>query len=86
VKSLLNHPRRDEDLRGETLGQIVQRVQATRDPNGVTPCWPRIMQVGVIADAEIRHSDIQQSIACRMYRMAAVWRYPARAAGRSAYY
>jgi hypothetical protein len=40
------------------------------------------MQVGLIADAEIPISDkYQQSIACRMSRVPAVWRYAGRAVG-----
>jgi len=30
VKSLLNHPERDDDLQGQTLDQIIQRIQAAQ--------------------------------------------------------
>ncbi len=48
-------------------------------------CWPRVMQVGLIADAEIRNSDkYPAGNAYRMSRVPAVWRYAASAVGPTA--
>jgi hypothetical protein len=45
-------------------------------------CWPRVMQVGLIADAEIRISDKYPAVnRLSDVRVPAVWRYAARAVG-----